>query len=149
MESPLNRPLLSPCTHACAYANTYTHMQHTLLSVDAAMHAYSSSQRPSFLRLVSFPYSRRQPMIPRNCAICLIFSISLFLTSSVPRTLSSSLHQFTTHLRHLHCESILLYRSVAIISRIFSSITGNPPAGFFTIPAARLRLPQPISHYNI
>lgn len=76
-------------------------------------------------------------------------SLSFFLSSSVPHFLSSSLHQFTTHLRHLRCKSILLYRSVAIISRIFSLITGNPPAGFFTIPAACLRLPQPISHCNV
>lgn len=29
-------------THTHAYANTYTHIQHILLGVDAAMHTYTS-----------------------------------------------------------------------------------------------------------
>lgn len=120
---------LHAATHTCTYANTYTHIQHRLLSVDAARrkYTYSSPWRPPFQRLLSFPYSGKSPRFPQTLAIFLNF-ISFSFSLPVLQSGSLSLHQFTTHLRHLHCMSSFFFVSLSCnhISHLFLDNRQSP-----------------------
>lgn len=62
------------------------------------------------------PAILKQPIISHNYV-----SYLLPVPAASPRTLSPSLHQFAARSRHLCGKSTILYRSAAIVSRIFFS----------------------------